>query len=196
MRKFEGGIRLFEFFLALFGGLHYGSKYANEKKAMKKADERNRQLIDTLMSDHDKWMKKVVDDKAEYELKNATDEEISNVNNRILTEAKIEEVTPQMILMGLLAQKGKIPKNVADSGIRSRGVWDYAEQLQWKEQRKFLLWYDRELGKNGIQEPLLFVEGSNEHTVFQDIRVACPITETNKMIGGRYFWEPMRWNVR
>lgn len=187
---------MFEFFLALFGGLHYGSKYANEKQQMKKADERNRQLIDNLHTDYDNWMRKVVDDKLEYELSNSADEEICNMQNRILNEARVSEVTSEMILMGLLAQKGKIPKNIADKGIRSRGIWDYPEQQKWQEQRKFMLWYDRELGKNGIKEPLLFVDGTNEHMVFQNIRLACPVTETTKMIGGRYFWEPMRVSVR
>lgn len=186
---------MFEFFLALFGGLHYGNKYASERKSAKEADERNRKQIDTLKTDYENWMRKVVNDKYEYDLQYATDEEIYNMQNRILNEARVNEVTPEMIIMGLLAQKGKIPKRIAENGIHSRGIWDYAEQQQWKEQRKFLLWYDRELGKNGIQEPLLFVDGVNENSVRHHINLARPITETSKMIGGRYFWEPMRWRV-
>ena len=97
--------------------------------------------------------------------------------------------------MGLLAQHGKIPKTIAERGIHSRGIWDYAEKLRWQEQRKFMLWYDQELGKHGIKEPLLFVDGINEHSARFNISVATPITEGTKMIGGRYFWEPMRKNV-
>ena len=100
-----------------------------------------------------------------------------------------------MIIMGLLAQHGKIPKTIAERGIHSRGIWDYAEKLRWQEQRKFMLWYDQELGKHGVKEPLLFVDGINEHSARFNISVATPITESTKMIGGRYFWEPMRKNV-
>lgn len=100
-----------------------------------------------------------------------------------------------MIIMGLLAQHGKIPKKIAERGIHSRGIWDYTEKLRWQEQRKFMLWYDQELRKHGIKEPLLFVDGINEHSARLNISVATPITETTKIIGGRYFWAPMRKNV-
>ena len=58
-----------------------------------------------------------------------------------------------------------------------------------------MIWYDKELRQNGLQEPLLFVNGSNAKNVFHNINVASPVTSTSRMIGGRYFWAPMRVNV-
>ena len=186
---------MFEFFLALFGGLYYTGKYCNEKSTLKKFDTRNKKLFDELDAENESWLKKVVDEKLEFEIKFCADNTINDMYARIITEAKVTSVSPDMIVMGLLAQKGKIPKRIAEKGIHSRGVWDYEEKLQWKEQRKFLLWYDRELGKNGIKEPLLFVNGVNEHNVRFNMSSVHPIANCTEMIGGRYFWEPMRKNV-
>ena len=186
---------MFEFFLALFGGLYYGAKMCNEKSQSRKSDARNQEIINALNRDFDTWIRRVTNEKLEYEIQNASDSTIAEIYNRIINEAKVDSVTPDMIIMGLLAQHGKIPKKIADRGIHSRGVWDYAEKLCWQEQRKFLLWYDKELGAHGIEEPLLFVDGVNEHYARYNISLATPISEATKMIGGRYFWEPMRKNL-
>ena len=186
---------MFEFFLALFGGIYYASKMCNEKSQSRKADIRNQAIIGTLNKDLDSWMRKVTNEKLEYEIKFTSDSAINAIHDRIINEAKIESVSPDMIIMGLLAQHGKIPKEIAERGIHSRGIWDYAEKLRWQEERKFMLWYDKELGKHGVKEPLLFVDGTSEHSVRLNISVAAPVAETTKMIGGRYFWKPMRKNV-
>lgn len=186
---------MFEFFLALFGGLYYGTKLCNEKHQLEKADERNKETINSLNNDFDGWIRRVTNEKLEYEIQFTSDSAVNAIHNRIVNEAKITTVTPDMIIMGLLAQHGKIPKTIAERGIHSRGIWDYAEKLRWQEQRKFMLWYDQELGKHGVKEPLLFVDGINEHSARFNLSVATPITESTKMIGGRYFWEPMRKNV-
>lgn len=187
---------MFEFFLALFGGTYYGSKLANEKHKSKEADKRTQELINDLHRDNERWLRSVVDIKLEYDVNNLPVEEIEKMRMRILNEAKVETVTDDMVFMGLLAQKAKIPKSIAEVGIRSRGVWDYAEQQKWSEQRRFILWYDKELRNNGLQEPMLFVDGVNANNVFHNINAASPVTSTSRMIGGRYFWAPMRVNVR
>lgn len=186
---------MFEFFLALFGGLYYGTKLCNEKHQLKKADERNKEIINTLNRDFESWMHRVTNEKLEYEIQFTSDSAITEIYNRIINETKISRVTPDMIIMGLLAQHGKIPKTIAERGIHSRGVWDYAEKLRWQEQRKFMLWYDQELRTHGVKEPLLFVDGVNERSVRFNSSVASPISQGTKMIGGRYFWAPMRKNV-
>lgn len=186
---------MFEFFLALFGGLYYGTKMCNEKSQSRKADARNQEIINTLKSDFDIWMRKVTNEKLEYEIQFTSDSTINAIHNRIVNEAKIEAVTPDMIIMGLLAQHGKIPKEIAERGIHSHGIWDYAEKLRWQEQRKFMLWYDHELRTHGLKEPLLFVDGVNQNSARFNISLATPISEGTIMIGGRYFWEPMRKNL-
>jgi len=186
---------MFEFFLALFGGLYYGTRLCSERHKTKKLDAQTEALINTLKSDYEAWMRKVTNEKLEYEIQNSSDSTITEIHNRILSEAKISSVTPDTLTMGLLAQHGKIPKSIADHGIHSRGIWDYAEKLRWQEQRKFLLWYDKELRSHGIKEPLMFVDGINEHSVRSNISVATPISNGTEMVGGRYFWKPMRKNV-
>lgn len=186
---------MFEFFLALFGGTYYGSKLANEKHKSKEADKRTQKLINDLHRDNERWLRGVVDIKLEYDINNLSVEETEKMRMRILNEAKVETVTDDMVFMGLLAQKAKIPKSIAEVGIRSRGVWDYAEQQRWAEQRRFMIWYDRELRRNGLQEPLLFVDGVNENKVRHNINLANPVTATSRVIGGRYFWAPMRIHV-
>ena len=114
---------------------------------------------------------------------------------RILSEANLVSISDDMVLMGLLAQKAKIPKSIAENGIRSCGVWDYAEQQRWAEQRRFMIWYDKELRCNGLQDPLLFVDGINETKVRHNINVASPVSATSHVISGRYFWAPMRFHV-
>ena len=47
---------MFEFFLALFGGLYYGTKMVNEKSQTRKADAQTKELIDTLNSDFNSWI--------------------------------------------------------------------------------------------------------------------------------------------
>lgn len=186
---------MFEFFIALFGGAYYAGRHQIEKQRNENADVRNRILIQNLSRDYEDWVSSVVDIKLEYNISKLSDDEIEKMAQRIINEACIETITPEMVVMGLLAQKAKIPKNVADYGVRSRGVWDYAEQQMWTEQRRFMLWYDKELRRNGLQEPMLFVDGVNEVNVRHNINVANPITNTSRMVGGRYFWKPMRANV-
>lgn len=186
---------MFEFFLALFGGVYYGGKLANEKHKLKEADKRNQKFVGELQRDNEQWLRKVVDIKLEYDISKLSDDEIERMKLRILNEVHLDTVSPEMIIMGLLAQKAKIPKKIAEHGIYSRGIWDYAEQQRWAEQRRFMIWYDKELRHNGLQEPLLFVDGVNANAVRHNINLASPVTATSRVIGGRYFWAPMRIHV-
>ena len=186
---------MFEFIFVLLALAYYGCRIVSEKQELKEADKRTQNFINELQSDNERWIRTVVDSKLEYDISRLSDDEIERMKLRILNEAQLDSITPEMIVMGLLAQKAKIPKEIAEQGVRSRGVWDYAEQQRWAEQRRFMIWYDKELGRNGLQEPLLFVDGVNASKVRHNIRVAKPVTETSEVIGGRYFWAPMRINV-
>lgn len=91
---------MFEFFLALFGGLYYGTKLCNEKHQLKKADERNKETINSLNNDFDGWIRRVTNEKLEYEIQFTSDSAVNAIHNRIVNEAKITTVTPDMIIMG------------------------------------------------------------------------------------------------
>lgn len=185
---------MFEFFLALFGGAYYGGKIIGEKAEGKRTDRQTRAWINGMKNDYEEWMGRVVDDKIEYELKN-NHTAFRAMEQRILKEVNLKTVSADMVVAALLAQKAKIPKNIAMRGINSRGVWDYAEQQRWTEQRLLMRWYDKELRSNGLDEPLLFVEGYSGHCVNQHMELAIPVQDASKIIGGRYFWAPMRWFV-
>lgn len=182
---------MFEFFLALFGGLYYGGKSLGEKAENKKINKQTQAWIKDMKNDYEEWIERVVDDKLEYEIsQNHT--AFKAMEQRILKEVGLKVVSADMVIAALLAQKAKIPKNIAMSGIYSRGVWDYVEQQRWVEQRLLMIWYDKELRRNGLDEPLLFVEGYSGHHVNQHMELAVPVKDVSKIIGGRYFWAPMR----
>lgn len=183
---------MFEFFLALFGGAYYIGRLAHEKAESKRIDKRTQVTINELISDSDRWLRNVVDIKLEYDTKNLPVEELEKMRKRIADETGISRVADDMVFLGLLAQNAKIPKDIASSGFCSYGVWDYEEQQKWNTQRRFMLWYDKELRSHGLQEPMLFVDGVNARNVRHNINLARPITSTNEVIGGRYFWAPMR----
>lgn len=187
---------MFEFFIALFGGIYYSFKIVNENHKIKEADKRAQRFIDELQQDNERWIGCVVDSELEYTIRSKLyGDDIENMKSRILNEAQLSYVYPDMVVMGLMAQKAKIPKRIAEYGIGSRGVWDYAEQQRWADQRRFMIWYDKELRRNGLREPLLFVDGVNGPKVRQNISVASPVTDTSRVIGGKYFWAPMRIHV-
>ena len=186
---------MFEFIFVLLALAYYGCRIVSEKQELKEADKRGQSFVNELRSDYEQWFDKVVDIKLEYDVKNLPFEEKEKMRMRILNESKVNNVTNDMIFAGLLAQKAKIPKKFVENGIFSFGIGNYTEQLRWAEQRRFMIWYDKELGRNGLQEPLLFVDGINLSKVRHNIRVAKPVTETSKVIGGIYFWAPMRIHV-
>lgn len=188
---------MLNFFVALFGAIGIGAKYSHEKSASAKRDDYNKKIISDMSSDLQAWEQKVIDEKREYEVSKlpVTDDLYVKIQNRIKNEAKIDIVADDMVRLGILAQDGKIPKQEAMFGFRSFGLWDYEEKERWKIQRKFMVWYDKELGLNGIKEPLLFVSGVYESKVKLNMNLAVPVSVATEVVGGKYFWEPMRLYV-
>lgn len=132
---------MFEFLFALFGSIGIGARASHEKAVLKEKSQETKQWIDTMKDDLQKWERKVIDEKREYEVSKiqSTDEIYLKMHDRIKNEAKIETVADDMVRLGILAQDGKIPQDIARNGIRSHGVWDYEEKLRWSAQRKFLV---------------------------------------------------------
>ena len=58
---------MFEFFIALFGGLFWGGKLSNEKSAAKKADQDHQHRMDTYFSRKNNFERKVLDRELEAE---------------------------------------------------------------------------------------------------------------------------------
>ena len=98
--------------------------------------------------------------------------------------------------MGLVAQKTKIPEEIATEGMYSRGVWGVEEIQKWKAERKFMIWYDNELQKNGIHKKMLFVSGPDSWNVKLKPHLAKPVALCTELIGGYYFRMPIRGQIR
>lgn len=183
---------MFELLIALFGGAYLFGRCSAEKVAHKATEAKTKKWIEEMQTDFDEWIGRVTNEKIEYEINRLSPEVFEKMRIKIQKEAELTEVSHEMVIMGLMAGCGKIPKYIASYGIHSRGVWDYEEKLKWAEQRRFMLWYDEALQEHGIKEPLLFVDGVHTSDVSIDSSVAHPISEGSEMIGGMYFWYPMR----
>lgn len=186
---------MLDFFIALFGGAYLAGRYGTEKHSQKLADQRTQEWINKLNSDYNLWVSRVVDDELEYKVNHCSADKFQAMRENVRRETGIDNVADDIVIMGLLAQKAKIPRKIAIFGIRSFGLWDYEERQKWQSQRKLLTWYDKELRRNGLQEPLLFVDGNNAANVRHNINLASPITATSHMVGGTYFWAPMRGRI-
>ena len=179
---------MFELLIALFGGLYVCGRCMVEKYDNNKIDNNIQRSYEERKIDYINWEKKVVDEKLEYELNNVNPGMFEIMYNKI-KELGITDISREMVIMGMMAEHGKIPKEIARSGIQSRGVWDYEEKLKWVQQRTFLIWYDKMLQSHGIDEPLMFVKG--HEYIYPNIN-GVPISEDREVTGGRYYWHSMR----
>ena len=204
---------MLEFFIALFGGLFYGIKIHEDKKQSKIADERFNKTFGDMKSDFDRWIVKVVDEKLEDEI----DDLVCNLQNRqniydtiapslsgFLPEIKnFDDFShsvynnSRVLKFILMAQNGKIPKDEAECGIRSPGVYDEKERKKWMYFHTVMLIVNNELIRNGV-EPMVFSRGDEiSHIQFNaNARsYAIPIAQVYSPIGGKYYWWSCRLHV-
>lgn len=114
--------------------------------------------------------------------------DVCAMRNRIGCEAGVNP-TSDMIVRALLAQKCKMPKVSAYSGLRSSPCG----QIDMELERRFLIWYDNELRLRGFPYELLFVTWDNKIKFRSgDTSVATPVLEQPEVTSGIYFWEPIR----
>lgn len=101
------------------------------------------------------WLDKVTDVKFEEKSKKNFCE-IGEMRERIRNEAGVEP-TYMTALMGVMAQKGKIPFGVAGRGLTSPHSYvSFTGKGALEAYFKFARWYDIELRKNGVEYPLLY----------------------------------------
>lgn len=83
---------MFEFFVALFGGLFWGGKYAKEKSNNKKVDQ-SRELNKNIDDDKErKWLSRVTDKKLEAEI----EELVYNISNYDAIWAEVSQAYNDM----------------------------------------------------------------------------------------------------
>lgn len=162
------------------------------KSRREKSQKERKEWFDKASEDHDKFV----------ELYSASDELLSSVQHltysnedeatemryRIESETGIKS-TSDMAIRALLAQNCKIPRTTAYSGLRSS---PYGEK-DMETERRFLIWYDKELRLHGFPYKLLFAPW-HKKTEFRagDTTVAIPVSKCPEITSGVYFWEPIR----
>lgn len=166
--------------------------FRHEKLQHKKSQKNKSEWFDKAQTEHNEFMELYA---ASDELLSQTQQlvysdnsDVCAMRNRIGCEAGVNP-TSDMIVRALLAQKCKMPKVSAYSGLRSSPCG----QIDMELERRFLIWYDNELRLRGFPYELLFVTWDNKIKFRSgDTSVATPVLEQPEVTSGIYFWEPIR----
>lgn len=97
-----------------------------------------------------------------------------------------------MIERILMALNGKLLSHDASFGIRSPAVYDSDVRKKWHINNDLMLWMDDTLHDHGIKYNMKFIDGACIFKYKRDKVDACDIKYNNKVIGGVYFWEPIK----
>ena len=110
---------MLEVFIALLGGAYYIGKYAHEKSKSNKANrdgQQRKQRFRIMQHDYDSWMQRVYDEYLEYQVGKLKldDRRVTKMRERIMKEVCLSEseITTDMIFMGMLAQRKKLPSMI------------------------------------------------------------------------------------
>lgn len=181
---------MWEFFIALFGGLFYAGKYHSEKSATKSAISKNNDLTQTYIENRDLWREKTTDECLEKELRSlmerATDTEISEALAGIGWSGEMSpnpERYKQDALRLLMSSKGKLLYRDAAFGIRSHYGKDpetRAEALLNVRSYNIVMFINENLKRYGIDEPMYV-----QRTIYH------PLHEKSSHVSGCYMWKPM-----
>ncbi len=181
---------MWEFFIALFGGLFYSNKYRNENSKTKLAKETNNNLIQTHQEDLASWKCKTTDKQFESELRSlierATVDEISNALVKIGWSGEMSqdpERYKEDALRLLMSSKGKLLYSDASFGINSHYGKDPEsknEALLNVRSYNIVMFINDRLRHYGIDEPM-YVYRAAYH----------PLHDKSSHISGRYMWKPM-----
>lgn len=182
---------MFNIFLALFGGIFYGSQYICDKRsrdaAMKQTEEVSKNHINNL----NQWKSRVVDIHLEMELRHLVNtssfSEIKKSLTSIGWKGKISDITKaerDNTVRLLMASKGKLLRIDAELGIPSKFLdlpENYLQAQGNLESYDMVMFIDRWLQKYGIREQM-YIERPGVYN---------PLNENSAHTGGRYVWQPM-----
>lgn len=189
------------FFAALFWLIKWSSEAPPSESELRKIQ----------LEQYSNWRQQVTDVDIEYHVKKqcnrVTNDAYVEMKERIKREAGITAIKSEMIHMGLVAQYAKIPMAYAYRGIPSARLGRYVEAQEIEDEKKFMIWYDKELRAHGFPYPLLFVHFWHRKEVQKNINVAVPVANAplpisrgdippiTNVCGGFYFWEPQKINI-
>lgn len=178
--------------LALGLWIYVIARFRKEKVDRSKSSEEHTVRFAAEKNDHDMFLESYAapDDMEEQARAKVyrNDQDAQFMRDMISSEAGIIP-TADMLVRALLAQHGKISKKAAYSGFRTSP----SGMKSMEEERKFLVWYDKELRAHGVGYKLLFTTW-NDNTKLKagDLSVAKWVAENNVVTSGVYFWEPIR----
>ncbi len=207
---------MFEIFIALFGGLYYGTKILGEKSAHNRIEaERNKKLND-LQADYERWCAEMTDDDLRADLYDGLQKKPESLFRVIVNDINSLGLYPQIstytdFLVAiyksefksqweynipidmLMAKRGKIQSIHTLSAIWSPETLGKSDKERWKRHHKFMLWLDKELQKHGA-EPMLFLP-TDKRCIYHSAPEkweGVPIAEVVTPTEGRYFWRSGR----
>lgn len=207
---------MFELFIALFGGLYYGTKILGEKSAHNRIEaERNKRFSD-MEADYKRWRAEMTDEDLHVDLHDGLQKNPEALFSEIVDDVNSLGLYPHISTYTdffaaiykseftsdweykipidmLMAKHGKIQSIHAISAIWSPGTLGQSGKEKWKRHHKFMLWLDKELQKHGA-EPMLFLP-TEKSGIFHNSPEkweGIPIAEVVIPTQGRYFWRSGR----
>lgn len=185
-------VKILYFLIAIGIWIYILYSIKKDKREHEKVSRNTQQWFDSSKENFDNFIERYIApdsmiDYAEHAV--YSDSEIAkNIKERIKTEIGLR-ATDDMAIRAILAQYGKIVKKTAYGGIRTS---IYGRERMGFE-RKFMIWYDKELQAHGFDFPLLFVTWNNKLRLKSgDDTVAVPVNQCEEIVSGIYFWEPIK----
>lgn len=177
--KQQSGDKMFEFFIALFGGAHYGGKLFAERIEHEEA----KRCQSDARARKDRWCSKVIDQELEKELRlfisrpenrESILEQVSKAYDKILDDVRIDELYPRQLwckkekgwsdeqheaVQSLLCKLN--PENALRIIMAKHGKFPYLDAItgaakqfnpHTKLDAQVLIWCADELRRHGVEE--------------------------------------------
>ena len=186
---------MLDFFIALFGGLYWGTKIHADKRLQKSYDKEHARINAEYEAGRAKWEAQVVDSDLRNELSRrlkeepgfyeATIQEMKECFGDMFTDRIIKDYDSHYsptALRYLLAKHGKLESEDAGYGVRICHAQkdSSADMLRWEREIVFMKWVNKELRKNGVKTRFRFDDGSHQEK---------RISEMQQYEGGRLYWK-------
>lgn len=182
---------MWSFFIALFGGIYYGSRYISDKRSHAVARQNTEYICRNHLEQQQSWKRKVIDMKLEIELDRLLRESTRSEVEKILLEigwhkqfSIFFERDRENVLRLLMASKGKLLRKDAEIGVPSAVYGlpeNYDQAHQNIESYELVKFIDERLRYHGVCEKM-YIERTGVYN---------PLNENSAHIGGKYVWQPM-----
>lgn len=199
---------MFNIFVAVFGSIFYGTKYASEKQKLRNAEK----IMQHQRLTRESWLNLVTDRELEFDLKCRLQENVgvdqiwgeirpviaSLSSCRVSDKEKYlnpyDDFFGKQTMRILLAKRGKIPAFEASYHVSCPGVYDPTVRRLSKQCKEVLLWTQGELENHGVfvslahkgQSKSVYKKG--KFVGFDDSQLYTPLMSADQCIGGEFVW--------